>query len=420
MTEVSFNFFEDQACIKFSRTLAIELGLYEAILLQRLHEQLDPEHNQNYRDGHYWVYNTLAQWHQQLPFMSVSSIKRAFESLKEKKIIISENLNPHKFCRMLWYRIDYEALAEVNVENSNDTLELCKVQNKSVDIYSFNLSKSGKCKDAKVHNAVAQNEPMENPTCLDVWIDSESTFRKAQNDSSKVHNPHASADSRATARQSSEVQNELIETTESDSSKSGKCKDGKVTNATVQNEPMQKVNLSKSLKDNISINNNIKKITLSPTSLSKKEAEAKLKDEREIKIKKMIQMFAEIVGEQVARNPELDELLLNALDQQLSGQMENWQTVCEHITQSKFLMGESSSHFKASLRWVLARDYVTIILKNRNTTLATVKLSSLVCLPQKQLLFVFRNSTNLSLCKSYGFGSSDSLAYLITRHGFTL
>jgi hypothetical protein len=93
-------------------SLAVKVGLNEAIVLQQIHYwvQLNKKMKNNFRDGYYWTYNTYEQWQKQFPFWHVITIKRIIASLEKKGLIISANYNKLSIDRTKWYRIDYERL----------------------------------------------------------------------------------------------------------------------------------------------------------------------------------------------------------------------------------------------------------------------------------------------------------------------
>lgn len=93
-------------------SLAKEIGLNEAIMLQQIHFWIGKE--KHYRDGRYWVYNTYDEWLEQFPFWSLSTLKRTITSLSNKKLIIIGNFNKAKFDKTNWYTINYDALNSVN------------------------------------------------------------------------------------------------------------------------------------------------------------------------------------------------------------------------------------------------------------------------------------------------------------------
>lgn len=106
----------DEYPIMFHSSLAVALGLNEAILLQKINLWLNCKpHN---ADGRSWIYNSYKSWQEQLPFFSESTIKRALKNLSDKGIIIKGNFNKLKMDRTIWYSIDYEKIDEL-VNNLN-------------------------------------------------------------------------------------------------------------------------------------------------------------------------------------------------------------------------------------------------------------------------------------------------------------
>ena len=97
--------------IFFLPTLAVGIGLNEAILLQKIHGwlQCTPKDHA----GRNWIYNSYRSWHEQLPFMSESTIKRAIKNLIDKGIVLAESFNKSSFDKTLWYSIDYNKLNEI-------------------------------------------------------------------------------------------------------------------------------------------------------------------------------------------------------------------------------------------------------------------------------------------------------------------
>lgn len=92
-------------------SLAVAVGLNEAIVLQQLHYWL--EKSTHIHDGRRWVYNTTAEWQENFPFWSEPTIRRVFASLKKKGVVLTGNYNRAGFDRTLWYSIDYEKLEEM-------------------------------------------------------------------------------------------------------------------------------------------------------------------------------------------------------------------------------------------------------------------------------------------------------------------
>lgn len=93
-------------------SLAVELGLNEAIFLQQLHYWLQGSRNE--RDGYLWVYNTYEKWQEQFPFWSISTIRRMIGKLEAGGYIITEQFNSSHNNQTKWYRIDYSKFRETN------------------------------------------------------------------------------------------------------------------------------------------------------------------------------------------------------------------------------------------------------------------------------------------------------------------
>lgn len=98
-------------------SLAVKVGVTEAIILQQIHWWLLPSKKPHYIDGRPWIYNTYEQWHEQFPFWHKDTIKRAITSLEKQGFLISANHNKDKQIRTKWYTINYEAFEEKTPSN---------------------------------------------------------------------------------------------------------------------------------------------------------------------------------------------------------------------------------------------------------------------------------------------------------------
>lgn len=98
--------------LMFNPMLAAKIGLNESIVLQQVYYWLKNNHkkNNNLHNGRYWVYNTYREWQDQFPFWSLSTIKRTFQSLENKHLLLSARFNKLGIDRTKWYAIDYERL----------------------------------------------------------------------------------------------------------------------------------------------------------------------------------------------------------------------------------------------------------------------------------------------------------------------
>ncbi len=95
-------------------SLAIRIGLNEAIVLQQLHYLLrDPRFGRRVAE-HQWIFNTVEQWQcQYFPFWSARTIKTVFSNLRRLGLI--ETCQPEgRISRRQYYRINEEELAIIS------------------------------------------------------------------------------------------------------------------------------------------------------------------------------------------------------------------------------------------------------------------------------------------------------------------
>jgi len=106
----------DDHPIQVLPTLAVEIGLNEAIVLQQVHYwlEINRKANKNFKDGYYWTYNSVKKWREtNFPWWSHRTLQRIFESIEESKLLIVGNYNRAKYDKTKWYRIDYPLLKEL-------------------------------------------------------------------------------------------------------------------------------------------------------------------------------------------------------------------------------------------------------------------------------------------------------------------
>jgi len=172
-------------------SLAVKIGLNEAIILQQIHYWISNELNRNVIGGRKWVYNSYKDWKKQFPFWGKNTIVRTIDSLENKKLLISGAFNKLPRDRTKWYTIDYESLKCLEVGNSSKNDD-SKEENADSPIYPnwvvpftqngyMHLPKMGKCntkdylpeitKDLNVRNANFDNEFEEFWNCYDKKAD---------------------------------------------------------------------------------------------------------------------------------------------------------------------------------------------------------------------------------------------------------
>lgn len=126
--------------------LAAKIGLNESIILQQIHywNQINKKSNNNYKDGHYWTFNSIKEWQEQFPFWSEKTIQRTMTNLEKMKLIIIGNYNKLKIDRTKWYRVNYQALTILEtspfgqIVQSNMTEWLNHLDNMSLPLPEIN------------------------------------------------------------------------------------------------------------------------------------------------------------------------------------------------------------------------------------------------------------------------------------------
>lgn len=97
-------------------SLAVAIGLNEAILVQQVHYWLNNKDKRNkpyISEGRKWVYNSYSDWQEQLPFWSIPTIKRAVLQAEKLGILISEQFDLPQGDAKKYYTIEYAKLDEI-------------------------------------------------------------------------------------------------------------------------------------------------------------------------------------------------------------------------------------------------------------------------------------------------------------------
>lgn len=106
----------DEPPLQVLPSLAVAVGLNEALILQQVHYWIQakrkaPErYPDSLRHGEWWVYNSVPEWNAQFPFWGDNTIRRALASLREAGLLVAGQLAADPRDKTLWYRIDYDKL----------------------------------------------------------------------------------------------------------------------------------------------------------------------------------------------------------------------------------------------------------------------------------------------------------------------
>lgn len=126
---------------RFDSKVACVFGVSEAIVLEQIRYWIDKknenkkEYKSSFRDGRCWVYNSYRGWHEQMPFLSEHTIRRALYHLIECGVLIKGNYNKLAYDNTNWYTVDEEKLTECLTESGALVQNgQAPVQNGQVDV----------------------------------------------------------------------------------------------------------------------------------------------------------------------------------------------------------------------------------------------------------------------------------------------
>lgn len=123
----------DEQPLQFLPSLAKALGNSDkALMLQQINYWLNNPKSGKLFEDRKWVRNTVAEWHQQFPWIAEKTVQRYLKELEDKGVILTCNLNKLKFDRTKWYTIDFNELDKlVNSKGQNGQMEQdCESQRK--------------------------------------------------------------------------------------------------------------------------------------------------------------------------------------------------------------------------------------------------------------------------------------------------
>lgn len=143
----------DEPPLQVLPSLAREIGLNEAIMLQQIHYWLLKSGNEF--EGAKWFYKTLEEWQTEFPFWSTMTIRRTLGSLEKQKIIKIGNFNKKKFDKTKWYTIDYQRVNRRCVQN-----EQTMCSNRTDGCVQFEQTYTREYTETTTENNVTEEKPL--------------------------------------------------------------------------------------------------------------------------------------------------------------------------------------------------------------------------------------------------------------------
>ena len=167
---MSMYLFDEQPIVA-NKTLAREIGLNEALILQQINYwiEINKKSGNNFYDGRYWTYNSIRAWQEKdFDYMSFDTVKRTFAKLEKAGFLLVGNYNKDPRDKTKWYSINTEKLEElyIEIENKKKKEELQALEKAVPNALGQNAPmekcKIHQCTSADCTNATEQNLPMQN------------------------------------------------------------------------------------------------------------------------------------------------------------------------------------------------------------------------------------------------------------------
>lgn len=105
----------DEPPLQILPTLAVKIGLNEAIVLQQVHYWLSPRHNKTVIHNRCWVNHTYQEWQKQFPFWSLKTIQRVLNQLEEMGLLIT--YVSKEFQKAKFYSLNYDTLLQLSTSD---------------------------------------------------------------------------------------------------------------------------------------------------------------------------------------------------------------------------------------------------------------------------------------------------------------
>lgn len=167
----------DEQPIVANKTLARELGLNEALVLQQINYwiEINKKSGKNYHDGKYWTYNSIRAWQENdFDYMSFDTVKRTFSKLEKAGYLLVGNYNKDPRDKTKWYTINNDKLEElymdidlkkqkIQTEALKNSMPNALGQNAPMDKGKINQCNNADCTNAQVQNALMQKDNLHQP-----------------------------------------------------------------------------------------------------------------------------------------------------------------------------------------------------------------------------------------------------------------
>lgn len=115
--------------------LATKIGRWEALILQQIHHHC--QHSKHVIDGAKWFWKTLKDWAEEIPFISLGTIRRAIANLRDMGLILVERHSAKKTCYQAnWYKPNYDAIRSLLADGCDRPEQIQAIEVSTSSIYT--------------------------------------------------------------------------------------------------------------------------------------------------------------------------------------------------------------------------------------------------------------------------------------------
>jgi hypothetical protein len=159
--------------------LATRIGLHPAILLMKVRAwtKTNEKNGKPKKDGRCWMYNSIAAWHVELPYLSEKQIRTSMTYLRKNGYLLAEKAKKHQWNQTLHYALTdlaLEVFQEIEAQNDSVPMDSTHSANESA------AQDKPLCPDSEIDlpspandtnalpNALPCNEMIPSPSCSEV------------------------------------------------------------------------------------------------------------------------------------------------------------------------------------------------------------------------------------------------------------
>ena len=139
----------------FDGAIANEVGVSAAVVFHHIAHwiKFNEAHEQNFINGKYWMYDTVANMQKFLNFYTDRTIKNSIGKLVEADYLVRDNLSQDKYNHTKWYALTEKGMAYANLNNN----QKCKFDREKISQSTI--------KQRNTNKGIQQRNTTDDPFC---------------------------------------------------------------------------------------------------------------------------------------------------------------------------------------------------------------------------------------------------------------